>query len=106
MASLRAVWSIETDDEDAFWADFDENQIAASLPAWAAWLLNAHDLTEVAFHIEADSAAQFRADFDEAAFARALPVGCRVCLVQLEQQLTLRDRAQAAWRRLMRRPPL
>jgi hypothetical protein len=106
MASLRAVWSIESDDEDAFWADFDEDRIAASLPAWAAWLLNAHDLSEVGFHIETDSAAQFRADFDEAAFARALPAGCRASLVQLEQQLTPRDRAQVAWRRLMRRPPL
>jgi hypothetical protein len=106
MASLRAVWSIETDDEDAFWADFDEDRIAASLPVWAAWLLNANDLSEVEFHIETDSAAQFRADFDEAAFARALPVECRASLVQLEQQLTLRDRAHAEWRRLMRRPPL
>lgn len=105
MASLRAVWSIETDDEEAFWADFDEDRIAASLPVWAAWLLNAHDLSEVAFHVETDSADQFRADFDEAAFAQALPAGCRASLVQLELELTRRDRAQAAWRRLMRRPP-
>jgi len=84
MAWLTVAMEIDREDEDAFWAEFDEVRVAAALPGRHAHLVWAGDPPVVEFAVEADSAEALRAAFDRGALIESLPVGSRPRLLSIK----------------------
>ncbi|MEJ7826492.1 MAG: hypothetical protein WKF48_13745, partial [Solirubrobacteraceae bacterium] len=104
MAWLTVAIEIDREDEDAFWAEFDEDRMTAALPGTHAHLIWAGDPPVVEFAVEADSAEALRAAFDTGALIGSLPDGSRPRLLSITstpQRPTVR--INSAWRR-RRRP--
>jgi len=104
MAWLTVAIEIDREDEDAFWAEFDEDRVTAALPGTHAHLIWAGDPPIVEVAVEADSAEALRAAFDTGALIKSLPDGSRPRLLSITstpQRPTVR--INSAWRR-RRRP--
>jgi hypothetical protein len=85
MIRLSVIMVVDRDNEDTFWASFDEDAIAAALPADHAHLVTAMEPPGIEFYAEADAVDGFTRALDERALQATLPTGARLQSVHVRQ---------------------